>query len=615
METDGLLFQSFIYLVAAVVAVPIAKQLGLGSVLGYLLAGVIIGPHVLKLVGHSGGDVMHVAEFGVVMMLFLVGLELKPSLLWKLRGPILGTGGFQVVGTTLVVAAVALVCGINIQLALAIGMIFSASSTAIALQSLGEKGLLQSKGGQTSFSVLLFQDIAVIPILAILPLLATSTPAITGHENHMAPWQHGLLVLAVVICIAGGGRFLIRPFFRYLASTQLHEIFTAAALLLIVGIALAMQLVGLSPALGTFLAGVVLAESEYRHELESDIAPFKGLLLGLFFISVGSSIDIPLIKEQPLLILELIVGLLFVKFVVLFAIGKITRLENSQNFTFAFALAQGGEFAFVLVSFAAQTNVLDQQVGNVLVATVALSMVVAPFLFTLNEKYVQPRFSSQISTRAEDEINEQGNPVILAGFGRFGHIIGRILIANGFKTTVLDLDADQVDLVRKLGLKVFYGDASRLELLRSAGAESAKLLVIAIDDEDKIRIIIEAAQKHFPHLRILTRATGRDHADDLLHMGIEHIYRETLGSSLDLTVDALRFLGVRGYDALRVTRLFRKYDEQTVRSMAKYSEEWDSNREKYLARARERIERLDQLFEAERFRVRHNESAWEPPAV
>jgi voltage-gated potassium channel Kch len=322
-----------------------------------------------------------------------------------------------------------------------------------------------------------------------------------------------------------------------------------------------------------------------------------------------------LIKEQPLLILELVAGLLFVKFVVLFAIGKITRLENSQNFTFAFALAQGGEFAFVLVSFAAQTNVLDQQVGNVLVATVALSMVVAPFLFTLNEKYVQPRFSSQISTRAEDEINEQGNPVILAGFGRFGHIIGRILIANGFKTTVLDLDADQVDLVRKLGLKVFYGDASRLELLRSAGAESAKLLVIAIDDEDKIRIIIEAAQKHFPHLRILTRATGRDHADDLLHMGIEHIYRETLGSSLDLTVDALRFLGVRGYDALRVTRLFRKYDEHTVRSMAKYSEEWDSNREKYLARARERIERLDKLFEAERVRVRHNESAWEPPAV
>jgi monovalent cation:proton antiporter-2 (CPA2) family protein len=615
METDGLLFQAFIYLLAAVVAVPIAKQSGLGSVLGYLLAGVVIGPHVLRLVGHGERNVMHVAEFGVVMMLFLVGLELRPSLLWKLRGPILGTGGFQVVGTTLIVAAIALLCGNNFQLALAIGMIFSASSTAIALQSLGEKGLLQSKGGQTSFSVLLFQDIAVIPFLAILPLLASSNPALSDTKSQMAPWQHGLLVLAVVVGIVGGGRFLIRPFFQYLASTRLHEIFTAAALLLVVGIALSMQWVGLSPALGTFLAGVVLAESEYRHELESDIQPFKGLLLGLFFISVGSSIDLPLIKEQPLLILGLVFGLLIVKFVILFAIGKITRLENSQNFTFAFALAQGGEFAFVLVSFAAQNNVLDQQIGNILVATVALSMVVAPFLFTLNEKVVQPRFSSQISARAEDEINERGNPVILAGFGRFGHIIGRILVANGFKTTVLDLDADQVDLVRKLGLKVFYGDASRLELLRSAGAESAKLLVIAIDDEDKTKLIIEAAQKHFPHLRILTRATGRDHADDLLHMGVEHFYRETLGSSLDLTVDALRFLGVRAYDALRVTRMFRKYDEQTVRSMAEYSEEWDSDREKYLARAKERIERLDQLFASERVRIRHDDSGWDPPKV
>jgi glutathione-regulated potassium-efflux system protein KefB len=615
METDGLLFQAFIYLFAAVVAVPIAKQLGLGSVLGYLLAGVVIGPHVLQLVGHGEGNVMHVAEFGVVMMLFLVGLELRPSLLWELRGPILGTGGIQVVGTTLIVAAVALLCGLPFQLALAVGMIFSASSTAIALQSLGEKGLLQSKGGQTSFSVLLFQDIAVIPFLAILPLLAASMPALTDHKSQMAPWQHGLLVLAVVVGIVGGGRFLIRPFFRYLASTRLHEIFTAAALLLVVGIALSMQLVGLSPALGTFLAGVVLAESEYRHELESDIEPFKGLLLGLFFISVGSSIDIPLIKEQPLLIIGLVFGLLIVKFAILFGIGKITRLENSQNFTFAFALAQGGEFAFVLVSFAAQNNVLDQHIGNILVATVALSMVVAPFLFTLNEKVIQPRFSSQISSRAQDEINERGNPVILAGFGRFGHIVGRILVANGFKTTVLDLDADQVDLVRKLGMKVFYGDASRLELLRSAGAETAKLLVIAIDDEAKGKLIIEAAQKHFPHLRILTRATGRDHADDLLHMGIEHFYRETLGSSLDLTVDALRFLGVRAYDALRITRMFRKYDEQTVRTLAQFSEEWDSDREKYLARSRERIERLDKLFESERLRIRPTDSGWEPPKV
>jgi monovalent cation:proton antiporter-2 (CPA2) family protein len=615
MDTNGLLFQAFIYLLAAVITVPIAKQLGLGSVLGYLLAGVVIGPHVFKFVGQGGGGVMHVAEFGVVMMLFLVGLELRPNLLWRLRGPILGTGGLQVVATTLIVAAIALAFGINLQLALAIGMIFSASSTAIVLQSLGEKGLLQSKGGQTSFSVLLFQDVAVIPILAILPLLATSSVAAVDHKSQIAPWHQALLILTVVAGIVGGGRFLIRPFFRYLASTQLHEIFTAAALLLVVAIALAMELVGLSPALGTFLAGVVLAESEYRHELESDIEPFKGLLLGLFFISVGASIDLPLIKDQPILIFGLVAGLLAVKFLVLFIIGKATRLENSQNFTFAFALAQGGEFAFVLVSFAAQSNVLDQNTGNILVATVALSMVAAPFLLSLNEKAIQPRFSSQINTRAQDEIDEQNNPVILAGFGRFGHIIGRVLNAKGFKTTVLDLDADQVDLVRKLGLKVFYGDASRLELLRSAGAEQAKLLIIAIDNEDKTRQIIEAAQKHFPNLTILTRATGRDHADDLLHMGVTHIYRETLGSSLDLSVDALRFLGVRAYDALRATRIFRRYDEQGLRDLAKYSHEWDNNRDKYLARARERIENLDRLFEAERVRVRHDDSGWDPPSV
>ncbi|MGA8478619.1 MAG: monovalent cation:proton antiporter-2 (CPA2) family protein, partial [Chthoniobacterales bacterium] len=367
METEGLLFQAFIYLFAAVITVPIAKQLGLGSVLGYLLAGVAIGPYVLGLVGHGGGGVMHVAEFGVVMMLFLVGLELRPNLLWRLRGPILGTGGLQVILTTLAIAVLALFAGVTVQQGLAIGMIFSASSTAIALQSLSEKGLLTSKGGQTSFSVLLFQDIAVIPILAVLPLLAVSNDVGVRASNFNpsdTPWQRALIVLGIVLAIVLGGRFLIRPVFRYLASIRLQEIFTAAALLLVVGIALAMQKVGLSPALGTFLAGVVLAESEYRHELESDIEPFKGLLLGLFFISVGASIDLPLVKERPLLIAGLVFGLLLVKFLLLMLIGKITKLEKSQSFTFAFALAQGGEFAFVLISFAAQNQVLNESIGN-----------------------------------------------------------------------------------------------------------------------------------------------------------------------------------------------------------------------------------------------------------
>jgi monovalent cation:proton antiporter-2 (CPA2) family protein len=612
MVTEGLLFQAFIYLLAAVATVPIAKQLGLGSVLGYLLAGVIIGPHLLGLVGHGGGGVMHVAEFGVVMMLFLVGLELRPNLLWRLRGPIVGTGGAQVILTTLVVAGIAWAIGIQIKLALAIGMIFSASSTAIALQTLTEKGLLNSKGGQTSFSVLLFQDLAVIPILAILPLLAVSGSAVSpsgAHGAGVAPWQRALIVVGVVAAIIAGGRFLVRPVFRYLASLRLHEIFTAAALLLVVGIALAMQKVGLSPALGTFLAGVVLAESEYRHELESDIEPFKGLLLGLFFISVGSSIDLPLIKSQPLVIAGLVFSLIVVKFLLLFFIGKMTRLEKSQNFTFAFALAQGGEFAFVLISFAAQNQVIDQRIGNLLVATVALSMVMAPFLFTINERLVQPSFSSQLSDREADEIDEKGNPVILAGFGRFGHIVGRFLNLHGIKTTVLDLDADQVELVRKLGLKVFYGDASRLDLLHAAGADTAKLIIVAIDDEEKSMLIVETVQQYFPKLQILARAAGRDHAYRLLHHGVDHIFRETLGSSLDLSVAALRMLGFRAYEAQRSAKAFRDYDEQTVRELAQYSED----ESQLIAQAKQRIRSLDEIFQTERHRAPPSDAGWDPP--
>jgi monovalent cation:proton antiporter-2 (CPA2) family protein len=614
METEGLLFQAFIYLFAAVATVPIAKQLGLGSVLGYLLAGVMIGPHLLGLVGHGGGGVMHVAEFGVVMMLFLVGLELRPSLLWRLRGPIMGTGGVQVVLTTFVVAGLALAIGLRIQSALAVGMIFSASSTAIALQTLSEKKLLNTKGGQTSFSVLLFQDLAVIPILAILPLLAVAGAANSpspAHPGDAAPWQRALLVVGVVAAIVAGGRFLVRPVFRYLASTRLNEIFTAAALLLVVGIALAMQKVGLSPALGTFLAGVVLAESEYRHELESDIEPFKGLLLGLFFISVGASIDLPLVKSRPLLIVGLVLGLLMVKFLVLLCIGKITKLEKSQNFTFAFALAQGGEFAFVLTSFAVQNQVIDQRIGNLLVATVALSMVMSPFLFTINERLVQPMFSSQLPDREADEIDEKENPVILAGFGRFGHIVGRLLSLQGIKTTVLDMDADQVELVRKLGVKVFYGDASRLEMLHAAGAATAKLIIIAIEDEEKSLVIVEIVQKHFPQLEILARAKGRDHAYRLLHQGVTHIFRETLGSSLDLSVAALRMLGVRAYEARRAAKAFRDYDEQTVRELAQYSED----ESQLIAQAKERIRSLDELFKTERRRTRQPDVGWDPPAV
>ena len=614
MNSGDFFFQAFIYLLAAVVSVPIAKRLGLGSVLGYLIAGVLIGPHVLRLVGNSGNDVRHVAEFGVVMMLFLVGLELRPNILWQLRGPIVGTGGLQLLVTTIAFAGLSILAGLPAGVGIAIGMIFSASSTAIALQSLTEKGQLPTRGGQAAFSVLLFQDLSVIPILAILPLLASQPHATTSSgpaESVTGPWIRVLVIVGVVGAIVLGGRFLIRPVFRYIALTRLHEIFNAAALLLVVGIALAMEQVGLSPALGTFLAGVVLAESEYRHELESDIEPFKGLLLGLFFISVGASIDLPLIQSQPFRIALLVFGLLVIKFAVLFFVGKVTRLENSQNFTFAFALAQGGEFAFVLVSFAVQNQLFDQGLGNLLVATVALSMVVAPFLFTINERLVQPRFCSRLQNRDPDEIDEKDNPVIIAGVGRFGAVVSRLLNAQRIKTTVLDIDAEQIDLIRRLGFKVFYGDATRLELLRSAGVEKAKLLIIAIDDVDKSVQLTQTVQREFPNLTILVRAKDRAHAYQLINLGVRYIFRETLDSSLDLSVQALRLLGFGAYRAHRAARTFKAYDEESVRHLAAFV---NSDEKDFLGEIRRRVHTLDELFEAERagqaFRY---DKGWDPP--
>jgi monovalent cation:proton antiporter-2 (CPA2) family protein len=611
MKSEDFLFQAFIYLAAAVVSVPIAKRLGLGSVLGYLIAGVLIGPYALGLVGHNGTDVRHVAEFGVILMLFLVGLELRPNLLWRLRGPIIGAGGLQLVATTIVFAGLATLFRLPLGVSIAIGLIFSASSTAIALQSLAERGQLPTSGGQTSFSVLLFQDLAVIPILAILPLLASGV-SISGTSPAAGnPWLKALEIIAVVSGIVLGGRFLVRPFFRFIALTRLHEIFNAAALLLVVGIALAMELVGLSPALGTFLAGVVLAESEYRHELESDIEPFKGLLLGLFFISVGASIDLSLIQSRPVLIALLVLGLLLGKFAVLFLIGRVTRLENSQNFTFSFALAQGGEFAFVLASFAVQSQVFDQELGNLLVATVALSMVVAPFLFTLNDRLVQPRFSSRLQTRDPDEIDEKGNPVIIAGVGRFGAVVSRLLHAQRIRTTVLDIDAEQIDLVRRLGFKVFYGDATRLDLLRSAGADDAKILIIAIDNVDESVQLAETVQHQFPNLTMLVRAKDREHAYKLINLGVKYIFRETLDSSLDLSVQALRLLGFGAYRAHRAARTFKVYDEESVRHLAAFV---NKDEKDFLGEVRRRVRFLDELFEAERSgQPFSDDSGWDPP--
>jgi monovalent cation:H+ antiporter-2, CPA2 family len=601
--SDEMLMQAVVYLTAAVIAVPIAKRLGLGSVLGYLLAGVAIGPFGLGLLGDEGQDVMHVAEFGVVMMLFVVGLELEPTLLWRLRAPILGLGGLQVVVTTLLVAGLALALGLPWQESLAIGMILALSSTAIVLQTLNEKGLLKTAGGQSSFAVLLFQDIAVIPMLAIFPLLATHGAAESHDAGHastnliagLPAWAQTLAVLGAVAGIVLAGRFLIRPALRIVARTGLREMFTAAALLIVIGIALLMTLVGLSPALGTFLAGVVLANSEYRHELESDIDPFKGLLLGLFFIAVGASIDFALILAQPLLIAGLVLAIVGVKFGVLFGLARIFKLGLDQSLLFAFALPQVGEFAFVLFSFANQEGVLDTTITAPLVAAVALSMAITPLLLLINDRLVQPRFGTlEQATRPADAIDEQ-NAVIIAGFGSFGSTVGRLLKANGIPTTVLDIDSDRVDLLRKMGLKVYYGDASRYDLLHTAGAERARLLVLALDSPEKTLELVHTARKHFPHLTILARAFDWGDAHTLLENGVTYVYREALDTSLRMGTDALRLLGFRAYQAQRAAQKFLRHDEESLRELTQRRQDGAV----YINAARQRIEDLERILLAD----------------
>jgi len=615
---EALFFQAFIYLSAAVVSVPIAKRLGLGSVLGYLIAGVVIGPFALDLVGDRGQDVMNFAEFGVVMMLFVIGLELQPQLLWRMRGPILGLGGLQVTATAACIAVIALASGHSWQVGLALGMTLALSSTAIVLQSLTEKGLLRTDSGQASFAVLLFQDIAVIPMLALMPLLASAT----GHgeggahgANHGGAWVAGLpgwgktlAVLGAVGAIVLAGRFLVQPAFRFIARTRLREIFTAAALLLVIGTALLMTRVGLSPALGAFLAGVVLANSEYRHELETDIEPFKGMLLGLFFIAVGASIDFGLITSQPASIAAKVACLVLLKFAILFVLGRAFRMGLDQNLLFAFALAQGGEFGFVLFAFAAQNGVIAASVASPWIVSIALSMGLTPLLLLLHEKLLRPRLGTRERQRATDAIEAEENPVIMAGFGRFGHVVGRLLLANKIGTTVLDLDSDHVDLLRKLGFKVFFGDASRHDLLRAAGAEQAKLMIVAIDDVDRSLELVRLVQKHFPHLTILARAFGRPHAYELLDAGVDHVYRETLDTSLRLGADALRMLGHRSYQAQRAAKTFRRHDEESVRELAAMRHD----RGAYLNRARDRIRHLEEVLQADlAVPDRELDAAWE----
>ncbi len=623
MQGEGFFFQAFVYLSAAVISVPVAKRLGLGSVLGYLIAGFVIGPFGFKLIGEEGQDVMHFAEFGVVMMLFLIGLELRPSLLWRLRGPILGMGGLQVGLTIAAITSVGIFFGLSLQAALAIGMTLSLSSTAIVLQTLNEKGLMKTDAGQSAFSVLLFQDIAVIPMLAIMPILAVKAVDAVKEagESHggSATWVEGfsgwgqvLIVLGVIAFIIIAGLFLIRPFFRYVAKTRLRELFTAASLLLVIGISLLMTKVGLSPALGTFLAGVVLANSEYRHELEGDIEPFKGLLLGLFFIAVGASIDFGLITANPGLIGMLVVSLITIKFVVLLIVGKIFKMKCDQNILFAFSLAQGGEFAFVLFSFAVKNHVVSNTVASPLIAAVAISMALTPLALIINDKLIQPRFGTHEQEEREADSIDEENSVIIAGFGNFGSIVGRLLRANDVGITVLEHDSDRVELLRKLGLKVFYGDASRQDLLHAAGAEKARILIIAFNDHGKTVDIVRMVRKHYPNLTIFTRSSGRTEVFELLDEGVHHVYRETFETSLKVGVDALTTLGFRSYQAQRVTKTFRHHDTEATHVLRHARHDKKS----YISISRQRIEDLEQLMLSELRSTEENiDTAWDTTYV
>lgn len=571
MTTSSFLITAAIYLAATVFSAPLATRLGLGSVLGFLAAGFVIGPSMLGLVGDTEG-VKHFAEFGVIVMLFLVGLELEPDRLWSLRKKIFGLGLAQVVGVAVVLGGASLLVTQGWQESVAVGLILALSSTAIILQSLAEKGLLKSPVGQSIFSVLLFQDISVIPILALLPLIALAPAAATGHDASLIAgfpvWLRTIAVLAAVATVIIAGRYVMRPLFRIVAGTGAREIFVAFSLLIVVGITLLMGLVGLSPALGTFLAGVVLADSEYRHELEMDLDPFRGLLMAIFFIAVGAGIDATLIAANPLFITLCLLAFIVLKLVAHFALSTLFHFNGPDRSRFSFALAQGSEFGFVLITFALGLGLLTDASASTLTAVIALSMAAAPLLMLLDEKLVQPRYADGSFLRDMDVIEHQGVDAIIAGHGRFGMTVGRILKAQGLRTVVLDVDSSQVDTLRKFGFKVFYGDALRLDLLEAAGAREARLLIIAIDDREKATELAALAQHNFPHLKLLVRVFDRAHAFELIRLKVHGVYREVYESSLEMAGDALVALGKPERAAARAISLFRQHDIKLMRKQA-----------------------------------------------
>ncbi|NRA99447.1 MAG: cation:proton antiporter [Rhodobacteraceae bacterium] len=644
---------SFVLLIAGVIAVPIASKFGLGSVLGYLIAGIVIGPILISL-NVDVISLQHFAEFGVVMMLFLVGLELEPKKLWEMRTQLLGLGGLQIGVTTLLIMGIAMLFGLPWTISLAIGMVLALSSTAIILQTLQEKGLMKSDGGQASFSVLLSQDIAVIPMLAFIPLLAApelmetfaseaAHGADAGHgdghggghgdghgDDHgdghgasgpgfmdsLPAWAQALVTLGAIGFVIVGGSYLTRPIFRFIAVAKLRELFVATALMMVIGIALLMTLVGLSPALGTFLAGVVLANSEYRHELESDIDPFKGLLLGLFFMTVGASIDFGLLFSSIGPVVAMTLGLMALKAAVVYALAVMFKVEGADRWLFSLGLAQAGEFGFVLLSFTVANDVIPPSISSQLLLVVALSMLLTPLCFILWERVIAPKYDSDQAEEA-DEIDDEA-PIIIAGLGRFGGIVNRMLRMAGHHTVVLDHNSRQLDMVRTFGFHAFFGDATRPDLLHAAGIENAKMLVVAIDDKDQATELVHYVHHNHPHVYIVARAMDRNHVYELYAAGCRDIIRETFDSSVRAGRSALVALGMHPFDAQKYAQ---DYEVADRRALAALAEVYDPDlpiheNTSYVERAKELIAEQEAQLRGDsgRFTSRA-ERGWMPPTL
>lgn len=581
--------QTAILLAAAVVAVSLFRLLRLSSILGYLAAGLVIGPWGLHLIGDVE-RIQQASQFGVVLLLFVIGLELQLTRLWVMRKNVFGLGAAQVTVCAVLLGAAAYALGQKPIAAGIIGFGLSLSSTPLVLQVLAERGQLKTQYGRAAFGILLFQDLAVLPAIAVLPLLS---PLGTAHPSG-SPWWMALLKLVVVVVgvIIGGGRLVLRPALRVVARVRVSEVFTAAALLTVIATALLARSVGLSPALGAFVGGVLLADSEFRHELEADIEPFKGLLLGLFFISVGMSANLGLFRSEPLTLLALTCGFVVIKIIAISGVGRLARMRGESPHRLGFALATGGEFAFVLFSLAARQRILDDRTADLLVLAVTLSMMISPLMLIAHEAVIRRRNPPEAPF---DAIDEQDNQVIIAGFGRFGQIVARVLQMKGRSFTALDSSQTHVDFVRRFGNKVYYGDASRLDLLRAAGAETAQILVLALDDVDASVRAAELVREQFPHLKVFARARNRQHAFALMDAGVTDVIRETYASSLEIAESVLEALGETPAASREAVRRFRQHDERTLQAQYQVKDD----QEKFLATSREAAQQLEKLFDAD----------------